>query len=422
MICRLNSLNPIESPPESTPVCRIIIEITEFASHIARMISEFIQRPRIMDELQRAMKRSPVVALLGPRQCGKTTLARCVAGADGQFFDLENSIDRQILATVPERAIAPLRGLVVLDEVQTMPQLLPVLRALSDRPGTPARFLLLGSASPDLIRGASESLAGRVAFVQLGGFDVTETGVESAGRLWERGGFPRSFLAEDDAESYAWRQDFIETFLSRDAARFGISLPPEGLRRFWTMLAHLHGGSLNTAELGRAVSLDQKTAGRYVDILAGAFLVRRLPPWFENTGKRLVKAPKVYVRDSGVLHALLGLRTPREVRSHPRLGASWEGFALEHAVGLLNAERDAYFWGTHGGAELDLLISRGGAKYGFEFKFTDAPATTKSMRVAMTDLNLKRLFVVYPGDRRFELDDNIIALPLTGLLEESASL
>jgi hypothetical protein len=188
------------------------------------------------------------------------------------------------------------------------------------------------------------------------------------------------------------------------------------------MLAHLHGGSLNAAELGRAVSLDQKTANRYVDILAGAFLVRRLPPWLENTGKRLVKAPKIYVPDSGVLHALLGWRTPTEVRSHPRLGASWEGFALEHAIGLLKAERDAYFWGTHGGAELDLLISRGGAKHGFEFKFTDAPATTKSMRVAMTDLKLKRLFVVYPGTRRFELDDDIIALPLTGLLEESASL
>ena len=386
------------------------------------MADVLVQRPRVLEELHRALKRSPVVALLGPRQCGKTTLAHQVAGADSQFFDLESSMDRQALSVAPERTLAPLRGLVILDEVQTMPQILPVLRVLSDRPGTPARFLLLGSASPDLIRGASESLAGRVAFVQLGGFDVTETGAESLGRLWERGGFPRSFLAGDDSMSYAWRQDFIETFLSRDAARFGISLPPEGLRRFWTMLAHLHGGPLNTAELGRAVSLDQKTASRYVDILAGAFLVRRLPPWFENTGKRLVKAPKIYLRDSGVLHALLGLRTPTEVRSHPRLGASWESFALEHAVELMNAERDAYFWGTHGGAELDMLISRGGAKYGFEFKFTETPATKKSMRVAMTDLKLQKLFVVYPGTRRFELDDAIIALPLTGLLEESVRL
>ena len=381
-----------------------------------------IQRPHALGELQLALKRSPIVALLGPRQCGKTTLAHQLAGADQHFFDLESSLDRQALAAAPEPTLTPLRGLVIQDEVQTMPQLLPVLRVLSDRRGTPARFLLLGSASPDLIRGAAESLAGRIAFVRLAGFDVTETGAETAARLWERGGFPRSFLAADDAGSFAWRQDFIETFLSRDAARFGITLPPEGLRRFWTMLAHLHGGSLNVAELARSVSLDQKTATRYVDILAGAFLVRRLPPWFDNTGKRLVKAPKIYLRDSGLLHALLGLRTPAEVRSHPRLGASWEGFALEHTVSLLNAERDAYFWGTHGGAELDLLITRGGAKYGFEFKFTDAPATTKSMRVAMTDLHLKRLFVVHPGTRRFELDDNLIALPLTALPEESASL
>jgi predicted AAA+ superfamily ATPase len=400
----------------------MILENTETISYISLMVDAFIPRTQVLGQLQRALKRSPVVALLGPRQCGKTTLARQVTGAEGQFFDLESSMDREALTAAPEGTLGPLRGLVVLDEIQTMPKILPVLRVLSDRPGTPARFLLLGSASPDLIRGASETLAGRVAFVQLGGFDVAETGAESAGRLWERGGFPRSFLAGEDPESYAWRQDFIETFLSRDAARFGISLPPEGLRRFWTMLAHLHGGPLNAAELGRTMSLDQKTVSRYVDILADAFLVRRLPPWFENAGKRLVKAPKVYVRDSGVLHALLGLRTPKEVRSHPRLGASWEGFALEQAVRFLDAERDAYFWGTHGGAELDLLVSRGGAKHGFEFKFTETPATTKSMRVAMADLNLKRLFVVYPGTRRFQLDNAIVALPLAKLPEESASL
>ena len=385
-------------------------------------MNELIQRPRVFEAMQQALARSPVVALLGPRQCGKTTLAHQLTGAESHFFDLESTLDRQALALAAERTLAPLRGMVVLDEIQTMPQLLPALRVLADRRETPARFLLLGSASPDLIRGAAESLAGRVAFVQLSGFEVTETGAESAGQLWERGGFPRSFLAPNDAGSYAWRQDFIETFLSRDAARSGIALAPEGLRRFWTMLAHLHGGSLNAAELGRALDLDQKTASRYVDILCGAFLVRRLPPWWENTGKRLVKAPKIYLRDTGLLHALLGLRTPTEVRSHPRLGASWEGFALEHAINLFKAERDAYFWGTHGGAELDLLINRGGARIGFEFKFTESPTTTKSMRVAMTDLKLKCLLVVYPGTRRFELDDNIIALPLTGLLAESARL
>ena len=400
----------------------IILVNMEYESYITWIMNELIQRPRVFEAMQQALARSPVVALLGPRQCGKTTLAHQLTGAESHFFDLESTLDRQALALAAERTLAPLRGMVVLDEIQTMPQLLPALRVLADRRETPARFLLLGSASPDLIRGAAESLAGRVAFVQLSGFEVTETGAESAGQLWERGGFPRSFLAPNDAGSYAWRQDFIETFLSRDAARFGIALAPEGLRRFWTMLAHLHGGSLNAAELGRALDLDQKTASRYVDILCGAFLVRRLPPWWENTGKRLVKAPKIYLRDTGLLHALLGLRTPTEVRSHPRLGASWEGFALEHAINLFKAERDAYFWGTHGGAELDLLINRGGARIGFEFKFTESPTTTKSMRVAMTDLKLKCLLVVYPGTRRFELDDNIIALPLTGLLAESARL
>ena len=386
------------------------------------MNGRHLPRPGPLGALRLALERSPVVALLGARQCGKTTLAHELAGAVTHVFDLERSVDRQALSAAPERTLSPLRGLVVLDEVQTMPQLLPVLRVLADRRETPARFLLLGSASPDLVQGASESLAGRVAFVYLSGFDVTEVGSDAAAALWERGGFPRSFLAEDDAASYAWRQDFIETFLSRDAARFGISLPPEGLRRFWTMLAHLHGGTLNAAELGRALSLDQKTASRYVDILAGAFLVRRLPPWFENTGKRVVKAPKIYLRDSGLVHALLGLRSGAEVRSHPRFGASWEGFALEQAIGLMRAEREAHFWRTHAGAELDLLVNRGGQRYGFEFKFADAPATTRSMRVAMEDLGLKRLFVVYPGTRRFELDVDIVAVPLAHLPEEAVCL
>lgn len=371
-----------------------------------------LERSVRMTEVRTALERAPVVALLGARQCGKTTLARALAAENGHWFDLESNADRQSLAAAPERTLSALRGLVVLDEAQTMPELMPVLRVLADRPQIPARFLLLGSASPDLIRGTSESLAGRVGFVYLTGFDVMEAGADVVQRLWHRGGFPRSFLAADDLASYAWRQDFIETFLSRDAARFGITLPPEGLRRFWTMLAHLHGGILNVAELARAVSVDQKTANRYVDILTGAFLVRRLPPWFENTGKRIVKAPKVYLRDTGLLHALLGLRNGSEVLSHPRFGASWEGFALEQVIRFVDAERDAYFWATHGGAELDLLINRGGRRYGFEFKYCDAPGTTKSMRVALHDLRLDRLFVVYPGQRRFDLDERITALPL----------
>jgi len=383
-------------------------------------MAEFIPRPQRIRDVHDAMDRSPLIALLGPRQCGKTTLAHEVAGTNATYFDLERGSDRQALAVAPEQTLGPLRGTVVLDEVQTMPALLPTLRVLADRPQ--AKFLLLGSASPDLIRGASETLAGRVAFVYLNGFDLAEVGSTHAQQLWQRGGFPRSFLATSDLASHAWREDFIETFLSRDAARFGIDLPPEQLRRFWTMLAHLHVGVLNAAELGRAISVDQKSASRYVDILAGTFLLRRLPPWFENVGKRLVKAPKIYLRDSGLLHALLGLRTQAEVVSHPRFGLSWEGFAMEQVIGILRAERDAYFWATHGGAELDLLIVRGGRRYGFEFKFADTPATTKSMRVALADLKLETLFVVYAGDRNFLLDTKIEAVSLVKLADRIVDL
>jgi uncharacterized protein len=372
-----------------------------------------IARPVRTQQVRDALARSPVVALLGARQCGKTTLAHELAPA--HVFDLDRSSDRTALASAPEQTLAALRGLVMLDEVQSMPELLPVLRTLADRRGQPAQFLLLGSASPELIRGASESLAGRIAFVNLSGFDVTEVGIAHSTRLWHRGGFPRSFLAADDAGSYAWRQDFIDTFLSRDAAKFGITLAPEELRRFWTMLAHLHGGTLNAADLGRALSIDQKTASKYVDVLAGTFLLRRLPPWFQNTRKRLVKAPKIYVRDSGILHALLGLRDGAEILSHPRFGLSWEGFAMEHLIGFMQAEREACFWGVHGGAELDLVVPRGGKRYGFEFKFADAPSATKSMHTAREELDLTRLFVVYPGERSFELGDRIEALPLGGL-------
>jgi hypothetical protein len=375
-----------------------------------------IPRARRLAELRKALARSPIVALLGPRQCGKSTLAGWLArGRKARLFDLERSTDRHVLSVAAERTLEPLRGLVILDEVQTLPGVFGSLRVLADRPGVPARFLLLGSASPELIRGASETLAGRVAFVHLAGFDVDEVGADRREDLWQRGGFPRSFLARTDGESYAWRQDFVETFLGRDAARLGITLPPEGLRRFWTMLAHLHGGVLNASDLGRAMSLDAKTAARYVDILAGAYLVRRLPPWFENAGKRVVKAPKIYLRDSGLLHALLGLRSPGEVLAHPRFGFSWEGFAMEQAIGLLKAERDAYFWATHAGAELDLVVVRGGARYGFEFKYADAPAVTRSMRIAAADLGLRRLFVVHPGETAFEWDEMISALPLSDL-------
>jgi predicted AAA+ superfamily ATPase len=376
-------------------------------------MADGIPRAGRIGQVRQALERAPIVALLGARQCGKSTLARALAPT--ATFDLESSIDRGALATAPETVLGGLRGLVVIDEVQTMPELLPILRVLADRPGPPARFLLLGSASPDLMRGTSESLAGRVAFVHLSGFDVDEVGASAAQQLWHRGGFPRSFLAVDDAASYAWRQDFIETFLSRDAARFGISLPPEQLRRFWTMIAHCHGGPLNASELARGISVDQKTAARYVDVLAGTFLVRRLPPWFVNTSKRLVKTPKVYLRDSGVLHALLALRHGGEVMAHPRFGLSWEGFALEHVIQALGAERDACFWGSPSGAEVDLVVPRGGKLYGFECKYDDAPKITKSMRVAKAELALDRLYVVHPGTREYEIDEGVSALPLAGV-------
>lgn len=379
-----------------------------------------LDRPQYRQRIETALDRSPIVALLGPRQCGKTTLASTFAAT--ATFDLDRSADRAALGAAPELTLQPLEGLVVIDEAQQLPGLFPALRVLADRRDRPARFLLLGSASPELVRGASESLAGRVAFVDLSGFDIGEVGDDHVMRLWNRGGFPRSFLAGDDAASFAWRQDFIDTFLTRDAAQFGIQLAPEGLLRFWTMIAHLHGGQLNVAELGRALSIDQKTAQRYVDILAGTFLLRRLPPWFTNTKKRVVKSPKVYVRDSGVLHALLGLRDGQEVLRHPRFGFSWEGFAIEHVISCLMAGRDAHYWAVHSGPELDLVVPRGGRLYGFECKFGDAPTVTPSMRAAMAELELERLFVVYPGARTFELEERITAVALTGLRDAVGGL
>lgn len=379
-----------------------------------------VERPLRLHQLQTALARSPVVAVLGPRQCGKTSLSRLVPAS--ARFDLDRSSDAQALAIAPEQTLGALDGIVVIDEVQKLPSLFPVLRTLADRPGSSTRFLLLGSASPDLVRGASESLAGRVAFVQLSGFDVHEVGSEHTMRLWHRGTFPRSFLASDEAASYAWRQDFVDTFLSRDASQFGIRMPPAALRRFWTMLAHGHGGEQNCNELAAAFGIDQKTAKHYVDVLVGTFLVRRLPPWFHNTKKRLVKSPRLYLRDAGLLHALLGLRDGTEILSHPRFGHSWEGFAIEHVITAMRAEHDACFWAVHAGAELDLVVPRGGRLYGFECKFADAPTITKSMQLAIGELGLEQLFVVVPGGRSVELASRIRALPLGNVQQELAGL
>ena len=373
-----------------------------------------IPRPRALERIARTHTHHPIAALLGPRQCGKTTLARMIADREPcTFFDLENPIDSRRLS-VPMQTLEGLSGLVVIDEVQRKPDLFELLRVLVDRPGNATRFLLLGSASPDLVRGVSESLAGRIGFVDLSGFDLQEVGFGQRDRLWVRGGFPRSFLANDEPESVAWREDFIRTFLERDIPQLGITIPAETLRRFWTMIAHYHAQTWNAAQFGRSLGTSEITARRYLDILAGAYVVRILPSWFVNIRKRQIKAPKIYIRDSGILHALLQLQTLGDVQSHPKLGASWEGFALEQVIGTLDT-RDAYVWATHAGAELDLFVRLGGKPYGFEFKYADAPGTSRSMHAAIEALSLEHLWVIYPGHQEYALHDKISAVPISAI-------
>jgi len=365
-----------------------------------------IARPFYLAAVRRALDRSPICALLGPRQCGKTTLARTLMKTpNGHYFDLESPKDLLRLQN-PELALGELVGLVILDEIQIRPDLFPVLRVLADRADFPARFLILGSASPDLIQHASESLAGRVEFVDLHGFDLVETGLGSIDRLWLRGGFPRSFLAGDDADSVAWREGFVRTFLERDLPQFGIRVAAPAMRRFWTMLAHSHGQLWNGSELGRAMGLSDKTVKSYLDDLTRTYMVRQLQPWFENVGKRQIKSPKIYLRDSGLLHHLLSLGTSKELAGHPKVGASWEGFAMEQIL-RISRQHDAYFWATQGGAELDLLLFRQGRRIGFEFKYSEKPSITRSMRVALDDLKLDVLHIVCPGSVTAKLDARI---------------
>lgn len=323
----------------------------------------------------------------------------------------------------PRQTLGKLTGLVIIDEIQRRPDLFPLLRVLADRPAKPARFLILGSASPDLVKGVSESLAGRVGFVDLSGFDGTEVGFEHLDDLWLRGGFPESYLSATDAASFQWRQQFIRTFLTRDIPQLGITIPAEQLRRFWLMIAHYHGQTWNASEIAGSLGINYKTAQHYLDILTGAFMIRSLPPWTENLGKRIRKAPKIYLRDSGVFHALQNIRSLPELQTHPKLGASWEGVALEHVLRVVRAEPgEAFYWSTHGGAEVDALLVRGGQRWGFEFKYADAPRTTKSMRVALADLNLRRLFVIYPGEKDYALDNSIEVLPLASVETLTGSL
>jgi predicted AAA+ superfamily ATPase len=371
-----------------------------------------IARLELAARVRTALGRSPVTVLVGPRQCGKTTLAAMVGAGRPAVtrFDLERPADLAALAH-PAEALGPHRGLVIVDEVQRRPDLFPVLRVLADRRPRPARFLLLGSASPDLLRQGSESLAGRVEIIEMQGFDLSEVGAGAAQRLWIRGGFPPSFLARSGEASLTWRENFIQTFLERDLPQFGLSLPPLTLRRFWTMVAHYHGRTWNASEIGRSLGVSDVTTRRYLDILTGAYMIRQLPPWFENVSKRQVRAPRVYVRDSGLLHALLGVDSHRTMLGHPKLGASWEGFALEEVLRILRP-REAYFWGIHGQAELDLLVLQRGRRLGFEFKFADAPDLTRSMQTALRDLRLDALTVVYPGDREYTLAPGISVTPL----------
>ena len=366
-----------------------------------------LPRPRELEAVRAGLRRAPVTALLGPRQCGKTTLAQSLKAE--HFFDLE---DPRSLARLdePQTALEGLTGTVVIDEVQRKPDLFPLLRVLADRRQA-VRYLLLGSASPDLVKEVSESLAGRVAYHDLGPLAVDETGVREWRKLWLRGGLPRSYLADEDTASALWREDFIRSYLERDVPALGISIPAETLRRFWVMVSHYHGQVLNLSELGRSFGVSDHTVRRYLEILSGTFMIRLLPPWHANVGKRLVKAPKLYIRDSGLFHALHTIATPLQLESHPKLGASWEGFAMEQAIRLTSVAHP-HFWRTHTGAELDLVWRAHGALWGMEFKYQDAPRMTRSIRAVMRDLPLRHLWIVYPGPDRYRLDKAVTVLPV----------
>lgn len=380
-----------------------------------------LARPRHLHQLEDLLTRYPVVAILGARQVGKTTLARQLvapAGYPSTVFDLENPIDLARLDD-PMLALQNLQGVVVLDEIQRRPDLFPVLRVLADRPQRPARFLVLGSASPVLLQQSSESLAGRIHYHELGGFALDEVGLEATDRLWLRGGFPASFLARSDAASAAWRRDFVRTFLERDLPQLGVRVPATTLHRFWTMLAHYHAQVWNGAELARAFGVTAPTVRHYLDALTAALVLRQLPPWFENVGKRQVKAPKVYIADSGLLHTLLNVPTHTVLESHPKVGASWEGFALGEVITRLGAyPEECFFWATHGGAELDLLVVCGTQRWGFECKRTVAPRLTRSMRAALADLRLERLDVIHAGEHTFPLADTVRAVALRRIFED----
>lgn len=377
-----------------------------------------IRRYRLEQQVRRALSRSRAVVLAGPRQSGKSTLAAgLVDRRSAAWFDLEDPVDRRRLEE-PMLALSSLDVApdpIVIDEVQLAPALFAVLRVLIDRSERNGQYLLLGSASPALLRQAGESLLGRVEVVEVGGFDIDELGIAEQQRLWLRGGYPRAFLADSDADGHAWCLQAVQRHVELDLPQFGLNLPAPALLRFWRMLAHLHGQVWSAADPARSLGVSEPTVRRWLDVLTQTFMVRRLQPWFENLSKRQVKAPKLYFRDCGLLHALLGVRTMDELLSHPKSGASWEGFALEQVLRVA-APDEAYFWATHAGAELDLLLVRGARRVGVEFKRADAPRLTPSMTIALADLKLDALYVVYPGERRYALADRVEVVPLAALL------
>ena len=372
-----------------------------------------IQRNKELGRLKALLRRYPVVGIIGARQVGKTTLARRLVQSiesPSHVFDLEDPEDLARLED-PVLSLKGLRGLVVIDEIQRRPELFPMLRVLADRAGRHTRYLVLGSASPDLLRQSSESLAGRIAYHELGGFGLDEVRQADRERLWLRGGFPPSFLAGSDVASYDWRRRFIRTFLERDLPELGITVRSATLRRFWAMLAHYHGQTWNASEFGRSFGVADTTVRHYLDILTSALVVRQLLPWHENLSKRQVKAPKVYIRDSGLLHALLDVTTRQHLERHPKVGASWEGFMADQIIRTLNVEPEhCFYWATYAGAELDLLVFQGRKRVGFEIKRTTCPRVTPSMRSALSDLKLERIDVIHAGESTFDLQKHIRAV------------
>ncbi|MCK5138388.1 MAG: ATP-binding protein [Thermodesulfovibrionia bacterium] len=374
-----------------------------------------IERKDITKHITQALGRGRIVSLLGPRQCGKTTLARHFAKPGSSlYFDLEDPVDSAKMGE-PKNVLENLKGTVVIDEVQRQPELFSLLRVLADRVPLPSKFLILGSASPNLIKHASESLAGRVERITIGGFSLDEVGARNSESLWLRGGLPRAFLANTDEESFTWLKEYTQSFVERDLPLHGVSLPPMTLLRFWTMLAHYHGQVFNASEIARSLGISVMTVKRYVDVLTGVFMIRQVQPWFGNIKKRQIKSPKIYFYDTGILHSLLGIQTKNDLLAHPKYGASWEGFVIEEVIRSVEPH-EVFFWATHQGAEIDLVFNKGGRMYGVEIKRADAPMMTPSMRIALEDLKLERIAVIYPGKRRYSIHKQVDVVPLDEIL------